>query len=147
MLITAGSDRTLNLPSGARSTVKVQPSHILKGSRRLPSGSRQISLYGEKAHRINLRCRPVIAAPWREDVVLRIAYALETAGGAAAMRLVEFRSRRLRLQIEILNRQTEIGLRNASRREIRLMHRIVAERCEVTEETLHRLAVADARRA
>jgi 1-carboxybiuret hydrolase len=32
----------------------------------------------------------VIAAPWREDVALRIAYALEAAGVAAAMRPVEF---------------------------------------------------------
>jgi aspartyl-tRNA(Asn)/glutamyl-tRNA(Gln) amidotransferase subunit A len=32
----------------------------------------------------------IIAAPWREDVALRIAYALETAGVAAAMRPVEF---------------------------------------------------------
>jgi 1-carboxybiuret hydrolase len=32
----------------------------------------------------------VIAAPWREDVALRIAHALETAGVAAAMRPAEF---------------------------------------------------------
>jgi AtzE family amidohydrolase len=32
----------------------------------------------------------IIAAPWREDVVLRIAHALETAGIAAAMRPTEF---------------------------------------------------------
>ena len=30
--ITAVPDRTLNLPSGARSTVKVQPSHIKRVS-------------------------------------------------------------------------------------------------------------------
>jgi len=28
----------------------------------------------------------VIAAPWREDVALRVAYALEQAGAAAAPR-------------------------------------------------------------
>jgi aspartyl-tRNA(Asn)/glutamyl-tRNA(Gln) amidotransferase subunit A len=32
----------------------------------------------------------VIAAPWREDVALRIAHALETAGVATAMRPAEF---------------------------------------------------------
>jgi 1-carboxybiuret hydrolase len=32
----------------------------------------------------------VVAAPWREDVALRIAHALETAGVAAAMRPAEF---------------------------------------------------------
>jgi Asp-tRNA(Asn)/Glu-tRNA(Gln) amidotransferase A subunit family amidase len=32
----------------------------------------------------------IIAAPWREDVALRIAHALETQGVAAAMRPSEF---------------------------------------------------------
>jgi Asp-tRNA(Asn)/Glu-tRNA(Gln) amidotransferase A subunit family amidase len=31
----------------------------------------------------------VIAAPWREDVALRIAHALETQGAVAAMRPME----------------------------------------------------------
>jgi aspartyl-tRNA(Asn)/glutamyl-tRNA(Gln) amidotransferase subunit A len=32
----------------------------------------------------------IVAAPWREDVALRIAHALETQGAAAAMRPAEF---------------------------------------------------------
>ena len=52
--ITAVPDRTLNLPSGARSTVKVQPPHI----KRVSDASERLMAtppFGGKAHRKNLR--------------------------------------------------------------------------------------------
>lgn len=49
------------------------------------------------------------------------------------------------LQIEILNRQTEIGLGDTRRSEIWLMHWIVPKGGEVAEEALHGLTVSDAR--
>ena len=50
------------------------------------------------------------------------------------------------LQIEIFDRQTEIGLGDAGRSEIWLVHRIVSIGRKVAEETLHGFAISDARR-